>query len=320
LAIPRDLDQKARGTVLGSPRLICIGNITVDEAVQPDGTRREALGGDAIFAVLAARQVGGDAGWLAPLGHDLPVPLLAELRAAGLDTADLPARDLPSVRNVITYDADGGRSWDLIAGEDHFDQMSVYPADVPDRYLACDGLLVLAMSVRSQLALTPWLRANSAARIYLDLEEDGVVGNESALLEIVASCDVFLPSEVEARQLSGSDDMEFAARRFSALGPSCVVIKRAERGCLVLENGLLTEVATTPVTPLDPTGAGDAFCGAFAAAHLDLGDGVAAARIAAGAARVAIGGYGVEALLAEATRTETQRVAAQRRCADEVRS
>jgi sugar/nucleoside kinase (ribokinase family) len=299
--------MKSRGPVVNTPRLICIGNITVDESVQPNGTRREALGGDAIFAVLAARYAGGDAGWLAPFGNDLPETLVAELCAAGLDTAGLPDRDLPSVRNVVTYHAAGGRTWDLVAGDDHFDQMSVYPADVPDRYLACDGLLVLAMSVRSQLALTPWLRANSAAAIYLDLEEDGVVGHEAELLDIVASCDVFLPSEVEARRLSGSDDMEVAARRFSRLGPSCVVIKRAERGCLVLENGVLTEVATTPVVALDPTGAGDAFCGAFAAAHLEFGDAVAAARIAAGAARVAIGGYGVEALLAEAKRAEAER-------------
>lgn len=286
------------------PRLACFGNITVDESVQPDGTRREALGGDAIFAVLAARHVGGNAAWLAPIGNDLPEPLLHQLRGAGLDTDDLPRRDLPTVRNVVTYDASGGRSWNLIYGDDHFDQMSVYPADVQSSYLAFEGLLVLAMSVRAQVALTPWLRTNSAATVYLDLEEDGIRGHEAELLNMIRSCDVFMPSEIEARMLTGTDDLDAAARRLSRLGPSCIVIKRADRGCLVLDEGVLTGVSTDRVSPVDSTGAGDAFCGAFAAAHLAAGDAVAAARIAGAAARVAIAGYGVEPLLADAMRRQ----------------
>jgi ribokinase len=284
-----------------TPPLLCIGNITVDESVQADGSRREALGGDAIFAVLAARHVGGDATWLAPMGDDLPAAMLERLRHAHLDPDQLPRRNLPTVRNVVTYDAGGGRSWDLITGAEHFDRMSVYPSDVPDEYLGCAGILVLAMSLRSQLALTPWLRAHSAATIYLDLEEDGVAGHETEILDLLASCDVFLPSEVEARALTGTDDLADAARRFAALGPSCVVIKRAERGCLVLDRGRVTEVPTRAVAPVDPTGAGDAFCGAFAATHLRAGDPVAAARVAATAAQFAISDYGVEALLTDAT-------------------
>jgi ribokinase len=64
----------------------------------------------------------------------------------------------------------------------------------------------------------------------------------------------------------------------------------------------LTQVPTVAVTPVDPTGAGDAFCGAFAAAHLVSDDAVAAARVAMQAATFAIGGYGVEALLADAVK------------------
>jgi sugar/nucleoside kinase (ribokinase family) len=279
---------------------VCIGNVTIDESVQPDGLRREALGGDAIFAVLAARYAGGRANWLAPLGSDFPDALLERMERAGLGRGSLSRRELPSVRNVITYDEGGGRHWDLVTGREHFDWMSIYPADVPDRCLVAGGCLVLGMSVPSQVALTPWLRANSDATIYLDLEEDGIPGNEEALRGIVGSCDVFLPSEIEAFRLTGATDAEAAARDLSALGASTVVIKRAERGCLVIDHGRVTEVPTDAVRPVDPTGAGDAFCGAFAATHLRSGDPVDAARVAAGAARLAIGGYGVEALLDEA--------------------
>jgi sugar/nucleoside kinase (ribokinase family) len=285
---------------MGSPKLICIGNVTIDESVQPDGVRREALGGDAIFAVLAARHVGGRADWLAPLGVDFPDTLLERLDRARLGHGGLPRRELPSVRNVITYDASGGRSWDLVTGRDHFDRMSVYPTDVPRESLLAAGVLVLAMSVPSQLALTPWLRANTDATIYLDLEEDGILGNEDALRGMIGSCDVLMPSEIEACRLTGTTNLEEAARELRDLGPQTVIIKRAERGSLVYDKGRLTEVPTETVVPVDATGAGDAFCGAFAAAHLQSGDPVHAARVAAATARLAIAGYGVEALLDDA--------------------
>lgn len=57
------------------------------------------------------------------------------------------------------------------------------------------------------------------------------------------------------------------------------------------------------VEPVDSTGAGDAFCGAFAAEHLRSGDPYAAAVAGAAVARTAVGGSGVSALLAAVTAT-----------------
>ncbi len=281
--------------------LVCIGNVTIDESVRPDGTRTEALGGDAIFAVVAARIAGADAGWLAPLGYDFPKKLAAQLDAVGL-SLEQPRRDRPTVRNVIHYAADGGRRWEMLCSEDDFDHMSIYPQDVSPQVLSARALVVLAMSLRAQLMLTPWLRSHSDAAVYLDLQEDYVVGNERELLELVGHCDVFLPSEVEATRLTGTSDVEAAARRLAQLGPRVVVVKRAEFGCVVVEDGRLTTVAVEAVAPVDPTGAGDAFCGAFAAVHSATGDAIAAARTAARIARIAVGGPGVSALLAAAAR------------------
>ncbi|MEV4603272.1 carbohydrate kinase family protein [Amycolatopsis sp. NPDC049253] len=273
--------------------LVCVGNLTIDESAQPDGTRTEALGGDAVFATLAARLAGGDAEWLAPIGADLPAALSARLAAAGL-SLDQPRRDLPTVRNTIHYAADGSRSWDLVHGEAHFDRMSVHPADVPGHVLAARGILVLAMSLRAQLSLVPWLRAHSTAKLYLDLQEDYLAGHETELRALAAECDVFLPSEVEATHLAGTTDPIAAARSFDC---PVVVVKLAERGCVVLEHGVVTEVAAEPAEAVDPTGAGDSFCGAFAAVHLATGDAVAAARAAVRVAALAVRGPGVTPLL-----------------------
>ena len=78
--------------------------------------------------------------------------------------------------------------------------------------------------------------------------------------------------------------MSYAVQDFFANGGSQAVIARLRT----------TEV----VEPVDSTGAGDAFCGAFATEHLRSGDAKAAAAAGAAAARVAVSGAGVSALLA----------------------
>jgi ribokinase len=292
------------------PSLVCIGNLTVDIAVHGGVPSEPAMGGDAAYAALAARLHLDEVRMLAPVGTDLPAGVLESLAGAGVGVADLPRRDLPTVRNIVTYNADGTRTWEMLASEEDFDVLSVYPADVDADALTASGILVSAMSLDSQLALGPWLCANSDATIYLDLQEDYLDGNREALLALIGHCDVFLPSEVEAVNLAGTDDLDKAARLFAEHGASVVVIKRAENGCLVLAgpDASVVEVVTETVTAVDSTGAGDAFCGAFAAVHLLTGDPIAAAEAGAAAARVAIGSFGIDGLLgaAHSARTEVR--------------
>jgi ribokinase len=285
-----------------APSLLCIGNLTIDEAIQPDATRSIEPGGDAIFAALAARAHLDRVSWLAPIGADLPTSVLDDLAAADVACAEPRPRALPTVRNVVTYHEDGSRTWELVHGGSHFDAMSVHPEDVSPSMLAADGILISAMSPSSQVALTRWVRRHSTATIFLDLQEDDLAGREETWLSVVSCCDVFLPSEVEAVALAGTRDLERAMRLFLGLGPRTVVVKLAERGCLVLEagSGKIVEVPVERVAPLDSTGAGDAFCGAFAAVSLRGASAEQAARAGCAAARIAIGAAGIRGVLAEA--------------------
>ena len=277
--------------------LVCVGNLTVDEARYGSRSVAPALGGDAAYAALAARLFIGNVVMLAPVGHDVPAELLAKLREAGVRADDLPERDRATVRNVITYHDDGSRIWDMLSTEEDFDVLSVYPSDVPESALKADGFVLSAMSLNSQLALTPWLREHSAATLYLDLQEDYLEGNREALKAMIGCCDVFRPSEVEAVALSGTSDLTAAAQMFRAWGPSTIIIKRAEHGSLLLDGDRIVTVPTALISPVDSTGAGDAFCGGFAAVHLATGDAVRAVQAGARAAQVAISDFGIEGLV-----------------------
>lgn len=280
--------------------LVCIGNLTVDEARYGGAKGVTAIGGDAAYAALAARLYMNEVTMLAPIGRDVPPTLLTGLRDAGIKAGDLPMRDRATVRNIIHYHEDGSRTWEMLSTMEDFDNLSVYPSDVPAGALSADGMMLSAMSLQAQLVLTPWLRKNSASRLYLDLQEDYIEGNREELKATIGACDVFMPSEVEAAILAGTSDVRAAARLFHSWGPRTVVIKRAERGCVVFDNEDLIEIPTQPTDVTDSTGAGDAFCGAFAAVHLTTGDVVAAAAAGARAARIAISAVGIDGLLVTA--------------------
>jgi ribokinase len=286
---------------VSAPRLICLGNLTIDDVVLPDGTERPGCtGGDALYAALAARLFEPSAEMVAPVGTDLPAAMRAEILGAGFSVAGLTPRDRPTLHNRVAYRADGGRTWTLYSGQADFHALSPTPDDIPDNYRGAAAFLILAMTLEAQEGLVPALRSAGRGLIALDPQEDYISGAEQRVLDLVAQVDIFMPSEEEVRRLLGHEDFAAAAKHFATLGPRIVVIKRGAEGCLVYEREAdrLTEVPAFPVAEvLDTTGAGDSFCGAFMASLiLAPNDVLRAARAGAVAASFTVAGFGTEAL------------------------
>ena len=87
-------------------------------------------------------------------------------------------------------------------------------------------------------------------------------------LTLTEGFDVLLPSRDEACLLTGLPDPADAAAKLSRHVP-LVVVKQGAAGALVACSGeVRARVPAAPATPVDTTGAGDAFTGAFLAALL----------------------------------------------------
>lgn len=89
--------------------------------------------------------------------------------------------------------------------------------------------------------------------------------------ELMRNVDIFIPNQTEAMQLTGISvtDVESArqaAIKLKELGPSTVIITMGEQGAFVYSDQVTELVSSYPVGSIDSTAAGDAFCGAFAAA------------------------------------------------------
>jgi 2-dehydro-3-deoxygluconokinase len=119
----------------------------------------------------------------------------------------------------------------------------------------------------------------------------------ATILATVARCDWCLPSMDDARVLFDGADPAAVVDACHRAGAPGVVVKLGAEGCMVSDGKRREHVAAHRVTPLDATGAGDCFDGAFAARLLAGDDPFAAARYANVAAALATTGFGAVAPL-----------------------
>jgi len=124
---------------------------------------------------------------------------------------------------------------------------------------------------------------------------DLISPNKHALDELrrlLPHVDYFLPSAVEARALSGQDDLTDAAAFFRDLGAGACVIKNGAAGSIL---GLPDRTVMLPahaITPIDTTSCGDSYCAGFIAALLRGFEPVEAARFATATAALVAQGLG----------------------------
>jgi sugar/nucleoside kinase (ribokinase family) len=249
-----------------------LGNLTIDDLVLPDGTTSMGLcGGNAIFAALGGRVWSTQVGLAARIGPDFPRNNIERLETAGVQLA-LSKVDAPTLHNWALYESpDRRRFINWLDSGSHL-QQSLLPAEVP----AAAGLArvchVAPMPLEVQSKLVRFL-APQPALVSLDPHDEYINGAEDALLDLLALVDLFLPSRREAALLYGRDAPEDAARAFLSRGPRAVAIKLGAEGSVVCGRGVEpVHVPAVPVIAVDPTGAGDGYCGGFCVSFGQQGD------------------------------------------------
>jgi ribokinase len=96
-------------------------------------------------------------------------------------------------------------------------------------------------------------------------------------LDRILHASFLVPNETELALLSGLPlgsvaEIEAAARALVAKGIGTVIVTMGERGALLVTPAETTLIEPVPVTPVDTTGAGDAFIGGFARYYVETGD------------------------------------------------
>jgi sugar/nucleoside kinase (ribokinase family) len=131
---------------------------------------------------------------------------------------------------------------------------------VLDGYMLPREDLVEALLAEARAAGVPAAIDSSSAFI---VRETG-----KRLLEYARTFPLLLfMNEEEAAALSALNGLSLEA--LSAKGPFPIItVKKEERGAAVYAGGTIIEAEARPLVPVESTGAGDAFCGAFLSAWL----------------------------------------------------
>ena len=221
-------------------------------------------GGKGANQTLSAARSGADVAMLGAIGSDdFGRARLADLEREGIDTGCIQRfDDVASGVALITIEKGGENriAYTLGAGA------KITPEQARDAVSR-----VRPSTILSTLELPePVLEALFAAG--RDIGATIIVNatpEPSAHAALAVVADILIVNETEAREIlnwsSSQQDWEAAAVRLAALGPSIVIITLGATGALVLTAEGVRLLPPPKVVVVDTTGAGDAFCGAFAA-------------------------------------------------------
>jgi len=299
-----------------TPRVVVVGDLTIDDVVLPDGTTQMgSVGGDSLYAALGARLWEPCVGIVTRRGDDFPRRQLEGLASLGISldgVVDIPG---PTIRNWVIYEADGRRHWAYRTAPERTVEVAVRPEDLPPHWLSARPAPVVhvaAMPIDAAERIVEAVRvAAPDAVITLDTHEDYVRGYQVQVLALAKQVTVFLPSREELADLVGYDDPPRALRQLSEeAGLHRVVIKAGKDGAMIWDRlrSAVTRVDAVATRVVDVTGAGDAFCGGFAAGMANGQDLVQAARRGAVSAAFATEGFGSLALASVSPARATARL------------
>jgi sugar/nucleoside kinase (ribokinase family) len=131
-----------------------------------------------------------------------------------------------------------------------------------------------------------------------------------AHIGLLRDVDVVLPSEEDLALAFPRMPVLDAAHALRGLGARTVVVKLAAAGSLVVDDNGVTHVPAFPSHVVDPTGAGDSFCGGFLAGLRETRDPVRAAQFGTASASFVVEHAEALAVRAVDRRAAEQRLAA----------
>ena len=266
-------------------RVLVLGSLNVDlvahvdrhprpgETVLAEGELRRYAGGKGANQAVAAAAAGARVTMAGTVGDDpAGTAYLERLRGRGIDVTGVRVvGGQPTGQAWVVVDGDGENSIVVVPGAN----ACASPPDLTG-WGTGDVLLV-------QLEV-PMAVVASAAR---DAAARGVrvVGNAAPYAalphDVAAVADPVVVNEHEALALADGDVL-----------PRSVLVTFGAAGCSW--DGERYEPATPPGEAVDTTGAGDAFCGALAAALADGAERAEAVRRAAQAGAAAVGRFGAQ--------------------------
>ncbi|MGE5138446.1 MAG: PfkB family carbohydrate kinase [Rudaea sp.] len=233
-------------------------------------------------------------GIVSGVGPDFPERDRAWLAALGVDMQGLVTAPLPTARALQSLQPDGSRSQVFLVGNsvirEHLARsidrlplsyrnplgihVGIHPDD-PDLSFLRD--LARFKGETRENRIPPGITYLQIPVVSVEpFRPAGHRPSDAALRALCSACDIFSPNTAEARSLVGDADPAELARRLLDAGASIVALRMGAEGSLLSaarpDLARLIHVPAVQSRVVDPTGAGNAYCGALLAGLLATGD------------------------------------------------
>lgn len=233
-----------------------------------------AAGGDAVNAAVSMAKLGMKTSISCVLGNDSPARLvMEELRRNGICTDDIHILEHAHTSSpVLLIDEMGERHIIRVPNSgNHFFTEDMISDEVLEK---ASHLHFASVNVLKRMDGKPLGRLFERAHAKglttsLDASYDKATRGLEPVESALWNCDIFFPSMQEARIYAGSDDIDEISAFFEQFPLKIFGIKLGEKGVFVRDEKEKIFLDTLyHKTPVDTTGAGDAFLAGFTAAWL----------------------------------------------------
>jgi ribokinase len=268
--------------------LLVVGGTSFDVLHLEDRTV-ESVGGSGMYTAMAARRCGVRVSMFYLRPDPMPERLMPVVaRLAAWDGPTISPEQM--LRFEISYR--GGKTEYLSMSLDALTMFSstMLPANLAKYDLVHVGPKGDAIK---QLSFIQACRQRGARRISAGTGPFIAAKQPQAVRAVMEQCDYYFMNDQEAESIFGS--LEAARTKPGKI----LFVTLGAKGACVIQGDTQTFIPAVPATLLDPTGAGDTFCGATLACLLLKKHPVMAARQAAALAAEMIGQIGPTALLSD---------------------
>jgi sugar/nucleoside kinase (ribokinase family) len=252
--------------------IVTVGHFAIDTISSPKMTQAITnLGGPPTYVSVAAARLGAKVSVISKVGRDFPKEYRDWLQRNNVDLSGLKqVEGEVTTRFSLKYQAAWKRRLQLkarappITASDipsSLEAQAVHLAPVAGE-LSVEAVVKLRKST-SLLSVDPQGFVRSFTR-------RGNVGHKSwADPSVLELADVYKSSLDEIRMVTGIASLRQAARRIQDYGVRIVIVTQGMRGSMLLFDKVFRKVpACKPRALVDPTGAGDAYIGAFLAEYV----------------------------------------------------
>jgi 2-dehydro-3-deoxygluconokinase len=272
----------------------------------------QGFGGDTSnFAVAAARQ-GARVACVSALGDDPYGRMLRALwDAEGIDHAAV-ASD-PAAFTAIYFASHDERGHHFTFFRQGSAASRMTPASLPRERVRNARVLHLSgisLAISAGACDTAYAAIDAAREAGVQVSFDtnlrlklwSIDRARAVMNDVIGLCDICLPSLDDIAAITGHRDPDALVDHCLRRGARVVALKLGEQGALVADSTRRMRIQPFPCSPVDATGAGDTFGGAFVARLVAGDDLEAAGRYAAAAAALSTEGYGAVAPIPHAAR------------------